>query len=251
MNEQYALNLNNRHILVTGASSGIGRATALLASRLGAEVSLLARREKELQETLDALDGEGHSYWLCDLSQLGGIESRVKDIVEARGPLDGLAHCAGQTKDRPLNMTKPDFVRDLMAVNFHSFVELIRALAKKRHINDGASIVGVSSASALKGNKSQGAYAASKAAVNGLVPPLAKELAPRRIRLNAVAFGMVKTAMYAAVKESGYFDDEILKGQYLGLGEPEDAARVLCFLLSDYSRFITGTVIAADGGYLS
>lgn len=250
MNKEYALNLDNRHILVTGASSGLGYATALLAAHLGARVSMVARRENKLQETLDALEGKGHGYWLCDLFCLESIEPLIKEITSAAGPLDGLIHCAGIGQNRPLAMTKPDFVRDLMAINFGSFVELIRASAKKKHINDGASIVGVSSVAALKGDKSQAAYAASKAAVNGLVPPLAKELAPRRIRLNAVAFGMMKTEMYRFFQEAGGGGEE-LRAQYLGLGEPEDAARVLCFLLSDYSRFITGTVIAADGGYLS
>ncbi|MDR1045150.1 MAG: SDR family oxidoreductase [Candidatus Adiutrix sp.] len=249
MNKDYALNLDKRHILITGASSGLGRATAVLAARLGARVSLLARRENELRETLNALEGEGHSYWLCDLSRLEDIEPRIREITAA-GPLDGLAHCAGIGRNRPLAMTRPDFVRNLMIVNFGSFVELIRSSAKKKHINDGASIVGVSSVAALKGDKSQGAYAASKAAVNGLVPPLAKELAPRGIRLNAVAFGMMKTEMYRIFQDGGGGGEE-LRGQYLGLGDPEDAAKVLCFLLSDYSRFITGTVIAADGGYLS
>ncbi|MDR1656435.1 MAG: SDR family oxidoreductase [Deltaproteobacteria bacterium] len=250
MNEQYTLNLENRHILVTGASAGLGKATALLASRLGARVSLLARRENELQTTLNSLAGTGHGYWLCDLSCLDDIEPRIKEITAAAGPLDGLAHCAGLGQNRPLAMTKPDFVRNLMTINFGSFVELIRSAAKKRHINDEASIVGVSSVAAIKGEKAQGAYAASKAAMVGLVPPLAKELAPRRIRLNAVAFGMIKTQMYNVFKEAGG-DDEILKGQYLGLGEPQDAAKVMCFLLSDYSRFITGTILTADGGYLS
>ena len=250
MNKEYALTLENRHILVTGASSGIGRATALLASRLGARVSLLARREHELKQTLESLAGQGHSYWICDLACLEGIESQIKEITAATGPLDGLAHCAGLGHNRPLAMTKPGFVHELMTVNFSSFVELIRSVAKKRHINDGASIVGVSSVAALKGDKSQGAYAASKAAINGLVPPLAKELATRRIRVNAAAFGMMKTEMYHIFQQGGGAD-EMLKGQYLGLGEPDDAAKVLCFILSDYSRFITGTVIAADGGYLS
>lgn len=246
----HTLSLANRHLLITGASSGIGRATAIWASYLGARVSLVARRESELEATLASLTGEGHGYWAADLAQLKSIEPLVKEIIGAQGALDGLAHCAGQGQNRPLAMTKPDFAEKIMTINFNSFLELIRAVAKKKHINDGASIVGVASVAAFKGDKSQGAYAASKAAVAGLVPPLAKELASRRIRLNAVAFGMMKTEMYNVFQEAGG-EDDALKTQYLGLGEPDDAAKVLCFLLSDYSNFITGTVLTADGGYLS
>lgn len=237
--------------MIAGASSGIGRATAILASKLGARVSLIARREAELKETLNRLEGEGHSYWPFDLVSFDGILPKVKEIVASMGPLDGLAHCVGIAQNRPLVVADPDYVHQVMDVNFNSFMELVRAVAKKKHINDQASIVAVSSVAAVKGNKSQGAYAASKAALSGLVPPLAKELAVRRIRLNAVAFGMIDTDMYTVFKENGGHVEDLEAEQYLGVGQPEDAARVLCFLLSDYARFITGTTLVADGGFLS
>lgn len=245
-----SLNLENRHILITGGSSGLGRVTATLASQLGARVSLVARREPELQATVAGLTGEGHSFWPFDLTQLSEIGSLVKAIVAAGGPLGGLVHCAGVGQNRPLAVTDPEFVQKTMTVNFNAFVELVRIVAKKKHSNDGASLVAISSVASLKGDKSQGAYAASKAAINGIVPPLAKELASRLIRVNAVAFGMIKTEMFNSYQESGC-TLEALSGQYLGLGEPEDAARVLCFLLSDYSKLITGSILAADNGYLS
>lgn len=245
------LNLENHHILITGASSGIGRATAILASKLGAKVSLVARREAELQATLSDLVGEGHSHWTYDLANLEGIGALVKEIVAAGGPLDGLVHCAGLGQNRPLVVTEPDFVHKIMTINFSAFVELVRCVAKKKHINDNASIVALSSTASFKGGKSQGAYSASKGAINGLVPPLAKELSARRIRLNAVAFGMIDTAMFGIFKDIGGQVDELIKAQYLGLGQPEDAAKVLCFLLSDYARLITATVLVADGGLLS
>lgn len=245
------LNLENRHIMIAGASSGIGRATAILASQLGARVSLIARREAELKETLSRLEGEGHSCWPFDLLRFEEIGPKVKEIVAAMGPLDGLAHCVGIAQNRPLVVADPDYVHHVMDVNFNTFVELLRVVAKKKHINDGAGIVALSSVAAVKGNKSQGAYAASKAALSGLVPPLAKELAARRIRLNAVAFGMINTDMYTVFKENGGHVEALEAEQYLGVGEPEDAAKVLCFLLSDYARFITGTTLVADGGFLS
>lgn len=247
---QNPMSLTGRHILITGASAGIGRATAIAAAQLGARVSLLARRTKELHETLAMLAGQDHAVFSRDLSMTGEIEGIVKDVIGQMGPLDGLAHCAGHGKNRPLAMTSPAFVMESMAVSYNAFVELLRCIGKKRHVNDRASLVGVSSVAALRGDKAQGAYAAAKAAMNAIVPPAAKELAPRGIRVNAVAFGMIRTEMYQAFKDSGGLD-AVLGSQYLGVAEPEDAANVLCFLLSDASKFITGTVLVADGGYLS
>jgi len=245
------MDLSARHVLVTGASSGIGRAACVLASRLGARVSLLARNPEGLQETLSLMDGEDHAFHCCDVAEIGGLEDQVKQIVGTSGPLDGLVHCAGVSTGRPLAMSKPDFVRDVMTVNFFSFVELVRVISRKKNSNQGASLVGVSSVAAFRGGKAQEAYAASKAAIDSVLKPMAKELADRRIRVNAAAFGMVRTHSYQMYLDGGGSDEALGTQQYLGVAEPEDAASVLCFLLSDASRFITGTTLVADGGFLS
>jgi NAD(P)-dependent dehydrogenase (short-subunit alcohol dehydrogenase family) len=245
-----SFNLENRHLLVTGASSGIGRATSVLLSQLGARVSLLARRQIELNNTISSMAGNGHAIFPCDLSNLDSIFPCVEEIVSFMGPLDGLVHCAGQTRNRPLNMTKPDFASTMMTINFNAFLELVRTATKKKLVNDGASIVGVSSVASIGGGKAQTAYAASKAAMNGIIPPLAKELAPRRIRINAVAFGMINTKMFDYFKDGGN-TAHLLERQYLGIGNPDDAAKIISFLLSDYSILITGSILIADCGYLS
>lgn len=242
--------LEGKHILVTGASSGMGRATAVLLSEFGATVSIVARGEERLRETLSRMSGSGHRFFVCDLSDTERIGGLVSDVVGGSGPVDGLIHCAGVGANLPVAMTKPDVIDAVMRTNFYSFAELIRFLSKKKNSRNGASFVGVSSVASIKGDKSQGAYAASKAAMNAYVHPAAKELAGRGIRVNTVAFGMIRTEAYQRFLDAGG-QDAALGNQYLGYGEPGDAANLLLFLVSGASRLITGTTILCDGGYAS
>ena len=244
------MDLTGKHILVTGASSGIGRQTAITASRLGARLSLMARNRDRLAETMAALEGDGHASHVFDLTNLGGIADVIKGIVADSGPLDGLVNSAGVGELRPLRLSNPDFLDKVFRINFFPFVELVRCAGNRKHSNPGASFVGISSVAAFRGARAQGAYAASKAAIDAVVRPMAKELADRRVRVNAAAFGMIHTEMY-----QNFLDvvgsDEALASQYLGVGQTEDAAHVICFLLSDASRFVTGSTLIADGGFLS
>ncbi|MEG1752294.1 MAG: SDR family oxidoreductase [Christensenella sp.] len=244
------MSLSDKHILITGASSGIGRATAILASELGAKVSLVARTEERLQETLSLMAGNEHHAFVSDLSDLNGIEDLCKNILDTMGTIDGFIHCAGIGINRPIALSKPDFAESTMRINFYAFLELVRILGKKKFSNEKASFIAVSSVAAIRGDKAQGVYSASKAALCGIIHPMAKELAARSIRVNALAFGMVRTEMYEAFQENGG-KEEALTAQYLGLGSCEDAANVSCFLLSNASKFITGTTLVADSGYLS
>ena len=237
-------------VLFTGASSGIGRETSILASRLGAKVTMIARNEERLQETQSQMEGIVHKAYSFDLNQLDQIENMVKQIVSEQGPVDGFAHCAGISPIRPLTLTKTDFLDSVMKINFYSFVELLRILGKRRYSNDRASLVAISSVAGRKGAKTQNAYAASKAAIEGIISSAAKELAERSIRVNATVFGMIRTNMYQSFLDAGG-EDSSLVGQYLGIGETSDAAYAILFLLSDASKFITGTTLVADGGYLA
>jgi len=245
------MDLSGKHILITGASSGIGKTTSITAGQLGAKLSLLARSEDRLNETLHAIQGNIHHVYPFDLRQLDGIENLVKMIVSENGPLDGLVNCAGIASNRPIKMVKPAFLQEVFSINFFPFVELVRAASKKNMCNDGASFVGISSVAAFKGNKAQGAYAASKAATDAIIKPMAKELSDRGIRVNTAAFGMIRTDMYKYFLDAGGNDEFLKSDQYLGVGETEDAANIICFLLSNASRFITGTCLVADGGFLS
>lgn len=242
--------LENKHILVTGASSGIGKETAKLLSKFGANVSLVARGEERLKTAVSEMTGDRHRYYVCDLSNTENIGRLVDDVVRESGALDGFIHCAGIGVNLPVMMTKPDTIDLVMKTNFYSFAEITRFLAKRKNSNPYASFVGVSSVASLKGDKSQGAYAASKAALNAYVHPAAKELAGRNIRVNTVAFGMIKTEAYQRFLESGG-QDAALQSQYLGYGTPSDAAGLLVFMVSNASKLITGTTVICDGGYVS
>lgn len=242
--------LENKHILVTGASSGIGRETAKVLSQSGAKVSIVARREEQLKQTLSEMTGNNHEYYVCDLSVTDGIADLIESVVQKSGTIDGFIHCAGIGLNLPVSMTKANTVDSVMKTNFYSFAEILRLLSKRKYSNNGASFVGVSSVASIKGDKSQGAYAASKAALNAYIHPAAKELAGRGIRVNTVAFGMIKTEAYQKFLCSGG-SDGALQNQYLGYGEPIDAAKILLFMVSDASKLITGTTVICDGGYVS
>ncbi len=244
------MDLTGKSILVTGASSGIGRAAAVKLSRLGAKVILTARDQERLGITLSQLNGEGHAYYSYDLKRIEGIEEFLSKIVADNGILNGFVHSAGVSEMKPLKMSKFNSLHDLMLTNFYSFAELIRCISKKSSSADGSSFIGVSSVSSIKGNKSQSAYSASKSAMDGIIRPIAKELSARRIRINTVLFGMIGTEMFNEFLKKGG-DISAWKDQYMGIGDPEDAANVIAFLLSDASKLITGTGLIADCGYLS
>lgn len=249
------VNLKGKRILVTGASSGIGRATAILLSKMEAIVIIVARNEQRLKETLSQMEGKGHRYYCFDLNEGELIEPFVRQMLEETGALDGFVHCAGIAHTRPLKMTKINNIQEHLMVNTISFIEFVKCLAKKKAHNAGFSVVGISSIAALQGSKSKVAYCTSKAGFDGAIRAMEKELGPQSIRINAVNPGYIKTEMFATLldgvsADSQDFESQIER-QYLGIGEPEDVANVAAFLLSDAAKFITGTSILVDGGRCS
>lgn len=248
------MDLSGRTVLVTGASSGIGNSTATQLSHLGANVILVARNGEKLRETLSLMAGGDHKMVPFDLTQIGNIEGLVKDIVNDSGALDGLVHCAGIAPMRPLQLTTHDYLQQVMLVNFYAFIELVRVVSKRKHYNEGASFIGISSVMSRQGEKACVAYCASKGALDSAIRPLAQELAAKKIRVNTVVPSFIKTDMYAQYAESAGeadLENTIISRQYLGLGEPIDVANAIAYLLSDASKFITGTSLVVDGGYLS
>lgn len=248
------MDLTDKRIIVTGASSGIGRATSILLSKLGATLIMIARSEEKLKETLANLDGKDHKYYCYDLKDLEGIESLIKMIVSENGAVDGFVHSAGIGNTRPFKMMKPEFLREVMEINFNSFVEIARCITKKNYFNENTSIVGISSIASVQGNQSKTAYCASKAAMDAAIRCMAKELAPKKIRVNSVMPGLIKTDIYEAFLDRSVDSQDaknVMARQYLGLGEPIDVANMIAYLLSDAAKFITGTSIPIDGGRLS
>lgn len=246
------LNLSKKRIVVVGASSGIGRQTAITLSKQGALLVLMARREDKLKETLSELEGSGHVYYCADFSDLDSLDEVFKTLTAEQGKIDGLVYSAGITMDLPLKMFIPSKLETIFKVNFFGFAECVRQITKKGRFNPGMRIVGVSSVASMIGKKADMGYSASKGAINSAIRSMSIELADKDICINAVAPGMINTKMYRDFVEQNGVDSEanqyIMKRQYLGIGEVEDVANVITFLLSPASRFITGIVIPVDGG---
>lgn len=247
------MNLSGKTILITGASSGIGKATAILISKLGARVVMVARNEDKLKQVMDLMKGQGHTYYTCDLKEIDGIELFIKKIIDENGKLSGFVHCAGISVMRPLSMTNFEFLHDIMLINFYSFIEVSRCISKKGFFDEGMSIVGMSSIASTCGDKSQVGYSSSKAALDASIRVMAKELAVKEIRINSIQAGLIKTEMFNGFLKNLGIDenDSRFDNYYLGLGVPNDVANSIAFLLSDSSRIITGTSIVVDSGLTS
>jgi len=248
------VNFEGKNILISGGAKGIGKETAILLSKLGAKVILVDLFPEELSNVLNILPGDKHSVYQYDLSDSDNIENLIDKIILDNGKLDGFVHCVGVRCRRPLSLLKPKVLNEILNVNFVSFVELTRCITKKANYNLGLSIVGISSISSIVGGKSVTAYASSKAAMDCAVRCLAKELSVKKIRLNTVVPSTINTHVFEEFNNNSNdseFKDSILQRQYLGIGNPEDVANLIVFLLSSNSSFITGTSIPVDGGYLS
>ena len=242
--------LDGKKVLVTGASSGIGRASAICAAQLGANVILTGRRQDALEETLSKCVGDGHLVVAGDLSS----PDFVKRLVETSGKLDGIVHAAGIGLMCPVGMLTEDHVDMVMRTNYYSFLELMKHYSKNKYRNAHLSVVAVSSVSSSSGWGGVVVYCGSKGALSSSVRALAIELAPKGIRVNAVCPSNVRTPMYEAGASDMNDEDslkELIKKQPLGLGEPEQVAWPICFLLSDVASFITGVNLPVDGGYLA
>lgn len=247
------MDLTGKRILVTGASSGIGQATSLLISRMGGKVVMAARDEKRLKEVYNSLDGQGHAYYIFDLTDLENIPGFIRKIASEQGRLSGLFHSAGVTSVLSINVLKPKMIEDIFSINIKTFLLLVKGYLQKDVKDDGiTSIVVMSSVAGICGISGMSVYSASKAAVNGAVKSLACELAAKRVRVNSIIAGAVRTKMLDEYNEK-YFSEVERKAyeskHVLGFGEAEDVANAAVFLLSDASKWITGTTLIVDGGY--
>lgn len=245
------LDLTGKRILVTGASSGIGQGTALLLSKLGAQVICVGRNEAGLAETQSMLEGAGHQFVRHELAEVEEIPKWMKALAAETGPLAGLVHSAGIFLGRPLKILNQKDFSAVLTVNLTAAAFLAKGFRQKGVREADGSVVFVSSVTALRGQPSGAAYAASKGALISLARTLAVELAKEKIRVNCVLPAMVKTAMigrYEATLTPEAFR-EVEASYPLGVGTPEDVANAIAFLLSGASRWITGTTLVLDGGY--
>lgn len=239
--------LEGKTILVTGASSGIGQATAIECSRLGAKVIITGRNAERLQETFGQLAGEGHQQVIAEMTKEEDVAALVSSVVA----LDGVVLCAGRGMTLPLTFCSTEKYLELFAVNFNAPVELLRRLIKQKKVNKGGSVVFVASIAGNQGRTSPGnaVYGASKAALVSTMRYCAREFGPKKIRVNSVNPGMTKTPLitHGTITQEQY-EADMKQYPTQRYGEPIDIAHGIIYLLSDASSWVTGHALVIDGG---
>lgn len=238
--------LEGKTILITGASSGIGRATAIECSRMGANVIITARSKERLQETYEMLDGSENRQIIAELTNNDDLGSLVATV----GKIDGVVLCAGKGKTLPVLFSTREEFDDIYNVNFFSQVELLRLLTKKKCLNINSSVVVISS---IGGNyrfsPGNAIYGSSKAALKSMVQFYAIELATKKIRVNGICPGMVETPLISGgTLSKEQLDADKAKYPLKRYGKPEEVAYGAIYLLSEASSWITGQSLVIDGG---
>lgn len=244
-------NLNGCHILVTGASSGIGRGTAILLSQLGAKITLVGRNESRLNEVITCMAGNGHVAKPFDLCQVDNIPLLLREIANEHGALDGLFHGAGIDGVIPVQIMNRVRIDSIFDSSIYAALMLCRGFLAMRNKTNMSSIVIMSSISAQIGTKGYSVYSASKAAIDGAIKSLACEFAPANIRINSIVAGAVKTEMHDRMTQflSPEACAEFERKFLLGFGTVSDISSAAAFLLSPLSKWITGTSMVVDGGF--
>lgn len=239
--------LNDKTVLITGASSGIGKAVAQQCAAAGASCIVTGRNKLRLEETLSSLDGEVHSMFLCDLTNSEDIEN----LVQSLSKVDGVVCCAGIVETKLLKFSDENDLRRLFDVNAISTITLISRLVKLKKLKRESSIAIVSSISGVKCGYIGGSiYGATKGALEGFIKGTALELAPQKIRVNTIVPGMVETAL---LKDSSIDEEQqkidMQKFPLKRYGKPEEIGFAAVYLLSDATKWMTGSAIVIDGGY--
>ena len=240
--------LENKTILVTGASSGIGRATAIECSKMGAKLVITGRNEERLQETFGQLEGEGHVQVIAELTD----SADVKRLVDVCPELHGVVLCAGRGMTLPFQFCTREKFNSVFDVNFFAPVELLRLCVKSKKLTKSASVVVVSSIGGAPGGRftyGNAVYGMSKAAIWSLMKYAARELSAKMIRVNSVNPGMVETPLIhsGAITEEQHKAD-MERCPLKRYGEPIDIAHGIIYLLSDASSWVTGHSLVIDGG---
>lgn len=233
--------------IVTGGSRGIGLAVSAELARAGAKVAVLALNAERAAAAAASLEGEGHVAHSCDVADAAACKTAVRQVQKSLGPITILVNNAGVTRDNILLRMRDEEWSQVVSTNLGGAFNMSRAVARGMMKRRDGSIINISSVIGLIGNAGQANYAASKAGLHGLTRSVARELASRNVRCNAVAPGFIRTDMTAALGEAAA--TELRQRIPLNrLGEPEDVAGVVRFLAGPEARYITGQVIAVDGG---
>lgn len=240
--------LEGKTILVTGASSGIGRAVAIECSRMGAHLVITGRNQERLNETLSCLEGNNHEMRICDLNDSDSILKMVEDLPV----IQGLVNNAGFTQLQPLKFIDEEVFKRLLQVDTIAPIILLKNLIKKKKISSGGSIVFTSSLAGIaRVSPGNSMYASCKGAVSAFVRGAARELADKNIRVNAVCPAMVETEILSSSTISqDQLEKDKLRYPLKRYGKPEEIAWAMIYLLSDASSWVTGTNMVLDGGVL-
>jgi len=238
--------LDGKTIIVTGASSGIGRATAIACSKMGATLIITGRNQERLDQTLEQMTGDRHLAFTADLSTPDGRESLISSVDN----VDGIVHCAGISGHKVFQFLKDSEIAEMFEINFNTPLYLSRDLVKKKKINKGGSIVFITSTSGIISSYMGGSlYSSTKGALNGLIKGMALELAAKNIRVNSVMPSMVTTPiMDGGQLTDEQFEEDKKRYPLKRYGHPEEVAYAVIYLLSEASAWITGTNLLMDGG---
>ncbi|MCR4915650.1 MAG: SDR family oxidoreductase [Prevotella sp.] len=238
--------LEGKNILVTGASSGIGRGICIDTSKMGATVHLVARNEQRLNETLQQMEGAGHQVHQVDICDKEG----VVELIDTLSPLDGVVLCAGIIKTMPVKNISEDALEEIFNTNIMADIRMVSRMLKKKKLKKGASVVFISSVSTFNVKVGNSLYSATKGAVNSFAKAMALEVSKQGMRVNCIQPGFVPSSILS----SGAIEEDAFLKFYaerhpLGFGTPSDIANGCIYLLSDASRWVTGSIFTLDGGY--
>ena len=240
---------SGERFVVTGASSGMGRKVVEELATSGAIVLAIARREERLQELK-------HEYpkqiitATVDVCDTKGMAEAISSFATSYGKINGAVHAAGIFSSTPLRNYDESEARKIMDISFWAGIRFIQLVNKKKNAMDGCSSILFSSVAATIGEKSNFAYSATKLAMQGAVRSIAKEIYMRGNRINTLSPGWVNTELTRKEDERSLVNKKFYEWHLLGIGEPEDVTGTVLFLLSDRARWITGTNVVVDGGYL-
>lgn len=246
-----SFSLESKTVLITGASSGIGKATAIACAEAGARVVLTGRNVERLEATLselrtrtDVLDAT-HLVIAAELC----AQEEINRLVDAMPELDGAFLCAGVSDTTPVKYMNSESIQRVLSINLEAPMLLTQRMLLKKKIKKGASLVFMSSMGVEQVAPGLGIYAASKSGLNAFMRAVATEQASRKVRANAVMAGMVKTELIDTLSQLTEEDIKRDEAKYpLGYGNPEDVANAVIYLLSDASRWMTGMTLKLDGG---
>lgn len=243
----YLFSLSGKTILITGASAGIGRCTAVECSKMGATVIVTARNRERLQETFDMLTGDGHWQYTADLSQSDEIDSLIENLPK----LDGMVNNAGIHKLIPIRFINEQTLHEMFQINTIASILLTRGVVKQKKLKNPSSVVYTSSiAGTYSASQANSVYSASKGALHGFMKNAALELAKYGVRCNSVNPGFVETELTelnVLTEEQRHLHLE--KFPLKRFGKPIDVASAIIYLLSDASSWVTGTALRIDGGF--